>query len=571
MKNAKTVIDNVYEKMEKEKAKQASRRNLAIKLCASVSGVCLVAALILGVGLGTGMFAEKAPETAAVAEYKVLLDVNPSIEISVSQEDMILDVQSLNLDADAIIEGKDVEGKELSEGVNILVGALVDKGYISKEANSVLVSIEGAKQEKSDKVKDKLAEKIKTRLTEKQVEGSVIVQELPENSAASLKGVAAEYGISPGKAQMIAQIIEKNGLHTYEELAGMSVHQLNVLRHEYYVNHLGVQVNGDPSTTAYIGEEKAKEIATTAAAVTPAEIKIELTCHKGSMAYCVEFEDDTYDYRYRVNAATGEILTAEKVQPGKDKFHQGETPVATVGEQTALQAALNHAGVENGKLIRCKYKGDWVNNMSIYDIYFTDGITSGSYVINARTGEIVKYKVTKEPKDRSVSAQIIGEQAAMNIALAKDGLVEGNVSKYEMQLKQKGDGYVYEMMFICNGVKYKAEIAAADGAVLLFDKLNLKETGAPSAETEKHPANEGDKEHPKDEQKQPEKEFEGKPPVETEKDPAIQGDKGQHKEDGNGQHKGEGNGQHKEDGDSAHKETGKQDSPEAQKNPSREG
>ena len=552
MKDAKTMIHNVYEKMEKQKPAGSDR---AMKLCASVASLCLVAALILGIGLGTGMFTEKAPATPASAEYKVLLDVNPSIEISVSREDMILDVQSLNADAHTIIEGKEVKGKELSEGVNILVEELVDKGYISKEANSVLVSIEGAKQEKSDKVKDKLAEKIKARLTEKQVEGSVIVQQLPENSAASLKDVAAQYGISPGKAQMIAQIIEKNGLPTYEELAGMSVHQLNVLRHEYYVNQLGVQVNGDPSTAAYIGEEKAKEIATTAAAATPAEIKIELTCHKGSMAYCVEFEDDTYDYRYRINAVTGEVLTAEKVQPGKDKFHQGETPVATVGEQTALQAALNHAGVENSKLIRCKYKGDWVNNMSIYDIYFTDGITSGSYVINARTGEIVKYKVTKEPKDRSVSAEIIGEQKAMDIALAKDGLVEGNVSKYEMQLKQKGGSYVYEMMFICNSVKYKAEIAAADGAVLLFDKLNLKETGAPSAETEKHPATEGDKDQPKDEQKQPEKEAEGKPPVETEKDPAVQGDKGQHKGEGNGQHK----------------ETGKQDSPEAQKNPSREG
>ena len=529
MKNAKTVIDNVYEKMEKEQAKQASRRNLAIKLCASVSGLCLVAALILGVGLALGVFDPKSPEMGASAAYKVMLDVNPSIEISVSREDVIMDVQSLNPDADAIIEGKEVKGKELSEGVNILVDELVDKGYISKEANSVLVSIDGAKQEKGDQVKKKLAEKIQTNLTEKEVEGSVIVQELPANSAASLKDVAAEYGISPGKAQMIAQIIEKNGLHTYEELAGMSVHQLNVLRHEYYVNHIGVQVNGNPSTTAYIGEQKAIQIATAAAAVTPAETEIELTCHKGSMVYCVEFEDDTYDYRYRINAVTGEILTAEKVQPGKDKFFQGDTPVATVGEQAALRAALTHAGVKNSKLIRCKYKGDWVNNMAIYDIYFTDGITSGSYVINSRTGEILKYKVTKEPRDRSVSAEIIGEQAAINIALAKDGLVEGNVSKYEMNLRQKGDGYIYDLMFICNGVKYKAEIAAEDGAVLLFDKLNLKETGAPSVEMEKNPSREEEKDPPKETEKNPPVETEKAPSAETGKRPSPEAEKNQNK------------------------------------------
>ena len=553
MKNAKTVIENVYEKMEKQQAKDRKRRAVAIKLCATVSSLCLTAALVLGVGLGMGAFTEKTPEKSMDAGYKVLLDVNPSIEISVSEEDIIMDVQSLNTDADAIIEGKEVKGKELSEGVNILVEELVDKGYISKESNSVLVSIEGSKKEKSEKVKEKLAEKIQTRLTEKEVEGSVVVQELPANSAASLKGVAAEYGISPGKAQMIAQIIEKNGLHTYEELAPMTVHQLNVLRHEYYANHIDAQVKGNPSTTAYIGEEKAIQIATTDAGVTPAETRTELTCHRGSMVYCVEFEDDTYDYRYRVNATTGEILTAEKVQPGKDKFFQGETPEATVGEQAALNAALAHAGVENSKLIRCKYKTDWVNNMSVYDIYFTDGITSGTYVINARTGEIVKYNVIKENHDRSVSATIIGEAKAMGIALAKDGLVEGNVSKYEMNLKKKGDGYIYDLMFICNGVKYKAEIAAEDGAVLLFDKLNLKETGAPSVETEKAPSQEGEKEQHKDNS---DKEAGKNPAPEAEKDPSLEAEKEQPK--GEGQHKNEDNG--------TNKENGKHDSPETEKN-----
>ena len=540
MKNAKTVIENVYEKMEKQQAKDRKRRAVAMKLCATVSGLCLMAALALGIGLGMGAFTEKTPEKSMDAGYKVLLDVNPSIEISVSEEDIIMDVQSLNTDAEAIIEGKDIEGKELSEGVNTLLDELVDKGYISEEANSVLVSIEGARKEKADKVKDKLTNKIQTELAEKKVEGSVIVQQLPENSAASLKSVAAEYGISPGKAQMIAQIIAKNGLHTYEELAAMSVHQLNVLRHEYYVNHIGVQVNGNPSTTAYIGEQKAIEIATAAAAVTPTETKIELTCHKGSMVYCVEFEDDTYDYRYRVNAITGEILTAEKVQPGKDKFFQGETSTDMIGERAALHAALVHAGVENGKLIRCKYKTDWVNNMAVYDIYFTDGITSGTYVVNARTGEIIKHNTIQEKHDRSVSATIIGEEKAMEIALAKDGLVDGNVSKYEMQLKQKNDGYIYEMMFICNGVKYKADIAAADGAVLHFDKLNLKETGAPSVETEKDPNKEMEKNPPVETEKDPPKETEKNPPVETEKDPPKETEKYPSPEAEKGQHKGEG-------------------------------
>ena len=412
----------------------------------------------------------------AVSYYKIMLDVNPSIELEVDSSDKITHVTFLNEDGQKILGDSALPGMKAAEGVAFLVEEMVDQGYISPEANSVLVSVAGAEKEKADAVKEELTEKITDTLSEKNVEGAILMQELSQEEAA--KDTAVE-GISAGKAKLVEQILAQNSLHTYEELAAMTIHQLNVLHTEYYVNLENVEISGTPSLLAYIGKDEAIRIAQATG-----EAKAELTCKAGVMVYIVEFANETHEYRYQINAVTGEILKAEESELGKNDFFQGDTPVATVGEKAALAAALQHAGVENGKLIRCKCKSDWVDGKVIYEIYFTDGLTNGSYTVNARTGEILKYTKGQEPRDRSIKVPVIGEAQAKAIAMAKDGLVDGNISKYEMQLKQKGESYVYEMMFLCNGVYYTAEIAAADGEVLNFTREVLAETGSKPAEGE---------------------------------------------------------------------------------------
>ena len=96
----------------------------------------------------------------------------------------------------------------------------------------------------------------------------------------------------------------------------------------------------------------------------------------------------------------------------------------------------------------------------------------------------------QEPKDRRVTANVIGEATAKRIALAKDGLIDGNVSKYEIKLVAANGTYTYELMFICNGVRYNVQLDAMDGTVLTFEKTVLRDTGSPSAEDGSHVSSE---------------------------------------------------------------------------------
>lgn len=474
MKPIEKTIETVFERKNNYETHRKIQRAKITKTVSIVSCVCLLLAFFI---VGGAMLTK----TFAAEDYRIILDINPSIEISVDENNNIKDFVGLNDDGSKVLDGMKIKGEATDDALKTVISEVVAQGYISAEANSVLVSIEGVDESRSDEIKEDIARCISQTLTEKSLDGAIVVQVIPSDDE-SLASISETYGISEGKAQLINQIIEQNKFHSFEELSELSIHELNLLRVSYFIELENSSEIGIPGELAYIGAQSATDIAIADAQVTGNEIEAKLECRESVMLYCVEFETDTNQYRYRINAVTGEILSAEKIELGKDNFFVGDQAIATVGENAALRAALLHAEMENSTLIRCKFNRDWKDGTVIYNVFFTDGIKSGRYVVNARTGEILQYSITQEYHDRSITACVIGNTEAKRIALAKDGLIDGNVSKCEIILSAKGESYVYDLTYICNATRYTVQVDAMDGTVLSFEKILLKDTGSPSVE-----------------------------------------------------------------------------------------
>jgi len=479
MKSIEETISCVFERKKNHEIRQIERkkkvrRAMVLSLC-----FCLLLAGWIG---GSALLRQTAYE-----EYRILLDVNPSIEISVDRDHTVQEVRGLNEDgANTVKEAPSVEGKSVEEALKSLMGEVVDQGYLSQEANSVLVSIEGADQGESETIKKDVAEYVSETLKEKALDGALIVQVLP--GGAELSSISGEYGISPGKAQLISQIIEQNKFHSFEELSKLSIHELNLLRVSYFIEMEDTVLKGEPGELAYVGAKTATNFALQDAKVAVADAEVVLECRESVMQYRVEFETAEKEYRYRINAVTGEIISSEVNALGENRFAESETAPATIGENAALNAALKHCGMEKSTLIRVKLQRDWIKGTIVYNVFFTDGISSGRYVMNAATGEVLQYSQTKEYHDRSVKESVIGTETAKKIALSKDGLLDGNLSKYEILLKSVDGGYVYEISYLCNGAKYNVKISARDQTVLHYEKILLKDTGAVSTETSGTPS-----------------------------------------------------------------------------------
>lgn len=480
MRTIEQTIQNVFERANNENQRKAQRKRI-IKTTIS----CLCIALMICVGC-IGFIGNNSSSD----DYYILIDVNPSVEITVNSKDTVKEVKALNEDGNKIIKDLELKDKSAEEAVKEVTDSMIAQGYISEEANSVLVTIEGLNRERDEAVKTGLLDSISEIFESNNLESSIIVQSISHENS-EIEKLSEEYGISAGKAQLINQIIKQNKFLKFEELSLMNIHELNLLKVSYYIDMENTLEVGAPQEISYIGSTSAVEIALIHSNVTSDSVNVQLECKAGMMLYLVEFETEENKYRYRINAVTGEIISNEKIEFANEFFMESDRPLDVVGENAALNAALEHANMQNSTLIRCKYNRDWVDGTVIYNIYFTDGLCSGKYIVNAVTGEILQYSNTQEYHDRRIKDSVIGEAVAKQIALNKDGLVDGNISKYEMKLNIEENTLVYNLSYLCNGTKYTVKINAIEGTVLQYEKTVLKDTGAPSYEDGTNTSQEG--------------------------------------------------------------------------------
>ena len=264
----------------------------------------IAACLIVAAGIFAGGFLKKLNRDVAST---VSLDVNPGIEIDVNRKERVLEVRAMNADAERVIGDMDFTGSTLDVTVNALIGSMLGKGYISTDANSVLISVVGG----SEGLRERLTAEITELLDTDGISGAVLSQNVTVSG--ELKTAAEKYGITEGKAQLIDRIIKNDPRHTFETLAGLSINELNLISAGKTLDN--VSSSGKPSENLYIGAEKAKNIALAHASVAESdarELEVGFDTEDGMIVYEVEFKSAGCEYDYEIDAKTGEILKAEK-------------------------------------------------------------------------------------------------------------------------------------------------------------------------------------------------------------------------------------------------------------------
>ncbi|MBQ8752535.1 MAG: cell wall protein, partial [Clostridia bacterium] len=213
----------------------------------------IAAALVLLVGGAVGI---QAYNTNRTVDSVISLDVNPSIEIDVNRKERVLSVTALNEAAQTVIGDMDLTGSDLDVAVNALVGSMLRNGYISDIANSILVSVDNDDADRGSALQAKLAATIDGLMQTDNFSGAVISQTVKKDD--ELDKLAEQYGITAGKAQLIRQLTTQNTMLKFEDLARLSINELNLLSESGNIHLENVQATGTASDKAYIGEAKAK-------------------------------------------------------------------------------------------------------------------------------------------------------------------------------------------------------------------------------------------------------------------------------------------------------------------------
>ncbi len=429
----------------------------------------------------------------------VSLDVNPSINIQLNKNEKIVDVIPLNEDAEKIVGTMDFKGSDLTVTVNALVGSMLRNGYLSDIANSLLVTVEGNDHAFNEQMRKRVEDEIDAVLKGVDFDASILNQEIDEED--KLEAFAEKNGISEGKAKLVFAIAEELPHHTPEELAKLSINELNILAG----NTEEVTAKGEPSTKGYIGTQKATKIALDKIGIKESDtISINVTPESddGVMVYEVVIQAGNYIYEVEIDATTGNVSDFEKELVEGPFELPSEPDSSVINEAEAKAAAYAKAGVNGADVKGCKVEFDREDN--VYEVEFYAGGYEYNVDINAASGKVVDFDkeydddYNEKPVNKPVATTAanptpsqISAEAAKSNALKYAGVSESGVTNYRSKLTTDDGVKVYEIEFNCNGYEYDVEVNASTGKVTDFDKERIDDNDDnynKPAETTKKPA-----------------------------------------------------------------------------------
>ena len=265
-------------------------------------------------GCGNGQSAQKYTSL-------VTLDVNPSIQLHLDEDDKVIEAIAVNDDAKKVLQDMELEQADANVAMNAVLGSLVKNGYLNANQNTVLLSVENDDDKARVALEDELSQYIYTTLKSYSIEGAIYSQDIDIDD--DVESLMNKYSISYGKANLIEDIIDENddAKKTYkvEDLVKLNAQDLILIYQSLDKDDTQKNANkmvGNVSTKQYITKDEALNIALKNASVSKSQIKeleIDYDMENGVLTYDIEFKYNQNEYEYEVSAAKG--IVEREVEP----------------------------------------------------------------------------------------------------------------------------------------------------------------------------------------------------------------------------------------------------------------
>ena len=458
----------------------------------------LAACLVLVIGIGTITPIVLGNQEAG----KVTMEINPGVEYTITRNGNVKSVRFLNDDAKEVLSEASLKGESLENAISITLAIYKISGYMERN-DTVLISFDRQLSE-NGKLREAVAEDVRSVLEkETSVHTLVYVSESDNSDDAAL---AKKYSISQGKAKLVSDAAKNSNLSTealvklpLDELVGLQKEVDSVVIDTKYIGMLkakaialddagcatrvtfteailideGIKypyyrlvfrdnytqwtysinaINGDiiakNEVALFISLEEARAIALADAEISGSEkvvfTKEELNRNQGRPCWVLEFYTAKYQYSYKVDAKTGEIIYNRRY----------------IYMEIAKETALKDSGCSDvGKVVfTAEELVDGGIKTPYYQFVFNDGRTQWTYRINAVSGGIL---------DKKEKSLFIPLQKAKEIALA-DAEISGSekvvFTKEELSRNQGRPCWVLE--FYTAKYQYSYKVDAKTGEII---------------------------------------------------------------------------------------------------------
>ena len=373
----------------------------------------------------------------------VTMEINPGVEYVIARNGNVKAVRFLNDDAEKLLEEIELKGQSLKSALSITVAAYKAAGLMESN-DTVLISFD-KKLSGDAKLKESVSEVVKEALEKTKSVHTVVYADATDNDETA--AIAKKYGVSQGKAQLIADA-KKNSSMSEEEIANLPLDELIGLQKD---------VNSTVIDSEYIGILKAKAIALNdsgcAARVEFTEARL---IDKGAKYpyYRLVFNDKRTQWTYLVNAVNGDILEKNEV-------------ALFISLEEAKDIALKDAGIKDKPEVKVVFTKEELSRNSGRPCWILEFYTAEfqySYKIDAKTGEIIFFDYH------------IDIRKAKEIALTDAG-VYADIEKITFTVEEYVGGGIktpyFYFVFNNNTVQWTYRIDATLGIVLEKSEVTL--------------------------------------------------------------------------------------------------
>ena len=458
----------------------------------------LAACLVLVIGIGTITPIVLGNQEAG----KVTMEINPGVEYTITRNGNVKSVRFLNDDAKEVLSEASLKGESLENAISITLAIYKISGYMERN-DTVLISFDRQLSE-NGKLREAVAEDVR-RMLEKETSVHTLVY-VSESDNSDDAALAKKYSISQGKAKLVSDAAKNSNLSAevlvklpLDELVGLQKEVDSVVIDTKYIGMLkakaialddagcatrvtfteamlideGIKypyyhlvfrdnhtqwtysinaINGDiiakNEVALFISLEEARAIALADAEISGSEkvvfTKEELSRNQGRPCWVLEFYTAKYQYSYKVDAKTGEIIYNRRY----------------IYVEIAKETALKDSGCSDvGKVVfTAEELVDGGIKTPYYQFVFNDGRTQWTYRINAVSGDIL---------DKKEESLFIPLQKAKEIALA-DAEISGSekvvFTKEELSRNQGRPCWVLE--FYTAKYQYSYKVDAKTGEII---------------------------------------------------------------------------------------------------------
>ena len=466
----------------------------------STLATCLILALCIGISIPLVGCNNTEAEAGTVT-----MEINPGVEYVIVRNGNVKAVRFLNDDAEKLLEEIELKGQSLKSALSITVAAYKTAGLMESN-DTVLISFD-KKLSDDAKLKESVSEVVREALEKTKSVHTVVYAVATDNDETA--AIAKKYGVSQGKAQLIADAKKNSSMSEedianlpLDELVGLQKdvnspvidsEYIGILKAKaialndsgcaarveftearlidkgvkypyyrlvfndkrtqwtYLVNAVTGDIIEKNEVALFISLEEAKDVALKDAGIKDKpEVKVvftkeELSRNSGRPCWILEFYTAEYQYSYKIDAKTGEIIFFD--------YH--------IDIRKAKEIALTDAGVyaDVAKITFTveEYVGGGIKTPYFYFVFNNDAI-QWTYRIDATLGIVL---------EKSEVTLLISLRKAREIALSDAGITDENEATFtKEELNRSTDRPCWILEFYTEKYQYSYKIDAKTGEIV---------------------------------------------------------------------------------------------------------